>query len=276
MSDVVIQAIVGGGCGVIVALIGSIRDVVLKMLENRKSEENPSAKLPDREEEEAVTEKMGFMRTKTLIWIIAPFTGALIAFVVFLGGFNAVRAVAGPGPATPQAVATPGLAVLRVPVSITEKFYPSGFMGDFTQISLNDEWTSNCHAGPTCVMVKYSPAYKPEDLGWAGVYWQYPDKNWGDQPGRKVEGAKKLVFWARGELGGEVLKFGTGGMHDKQYKDSLDESLGKVQLTAQWQEFQINLAGADMSSVIGAFYWSAGRNGNPKGATFYLDEIYFR
>jgi len=252
MSDGFVQAIVGGVFAVTVALIN-------KLVTPR------NGKGTVEKGEAPVVKKQPFARTGVFVWIVAPVAGALIALVVFLAGFNGIRAVAGSSP-------TP----LKAPVAIVGNFYPSGFMGDIKGIELNAQWSDNCHSGPTCVKVKYTPG----GMTWAGVYWQYPDSNWGDQPGRKIEGVKKLVFWARGQLGGELVSFRTGGIssNGKKYQDSLDRTLdpNPVKLTPQWQQFQIDLDGADMSSVIGAFSWSVAREGNPQGATFYLDGISFR
>jgi hypothetical protein len=108
------------------------------------------------------------------------------------------------------------------------------------------------------------------------VYWQYPDGNWGKVPGREVKGAKTVEFWARGEKGGEVVSFKVGGINQLKYKDSLDISMDPVVLTTEWKQFEIDLGGADTSSVIGAFAWIASKDGNPGGLTFYLDDIRFK
>jgi len=250
MSDGVLQAIVGGVFAVTVALINKL--VTPK-----------NAKGAIQEEKKPMFQKVSFTKTNVFVWIIAPVLGASIASGVFLAGFNGVQAVAGSGPVP-----------LKAPVAINGNFYPSGFMGETARIELKTQWTDNCHSGPTCVRVKYVPGEKT----FAGVYWQYPDSNWGDEPGRKIESAKKLVFWARGELGGENVSFRVGGIQGRKYQDSVDRALepNPVSLTTRWQQFQIDLDGADMSSIIGAFSWSVAKDGNPQGATFYLDGIAFK
>jgi hypothetical protein len=44
------------------------------------------------------------------------------------------------------------------------------------------------------------------EKGWAGLYWQHPDNNWGDEPGVDLTGAKRISFYARGERGGEIVE----------------------------------------------------------------------
>jgi hypothetical protein len=120
----------------------------------------------------------------------------------------------------------------------------------------------------------------PGKSSWAGVYWLPQGtgtSSWGDHPGRKIENVQKLVFWARGESGTELVKFQIGGVKSGKYQDSLDLVMdpNPLPLTAQWQRYEIDLKNADMSSVVGAFAWSAATDGNPHGATFYLDGIRF-
>ena len=214
----------------------------------------------DRKKAEGKNMKMSFVATKTFTWVIAPVIGALIALLV-VQGLHLVAASSVP---------------LKAPFCINGYFFPSGYMGDGEQgprsIDLNEQWTDNCHLGPTCVKVTYHPLQK----GWAGVYWQYPDGNWGEQPGRKIIGAKKLVFWARGQDGDELVTFKVGGINQKKYQDSLDKSLGPIKLGRDWQNHEIDLGGDDTSSVIGAFAWVASAPGNPQVITFYLEAICFR
>jgi hypothetical protein len=192
------------------------------------------------------------------VWFVAPLGGALLWHGVSSGLRVHAASVA-----------------LKVPCCVDNNFYPSGYMGDGEEgekrIQLNDQWKENCHTTP-CVRVSYEPGPK----GWAGVYWQYPDKNWGDEPGREIKGAKKLEFWAKGQNGGELVSFKVGGINRKKYQDSVEKSLGPVELTTEWKQFDIDLSDADTSSVIGAFAWVASKNGNPGGVTFYLDDMCFK
>lgn len=209
--------------------------------------------------------KSSLMKTRVFVWIIAPLAGILLGLGLLVAGVNPVQAIISAGPVP-----------LRAPFAINGYYYASGFMGDDTEhigehIKLNAQSTANCHPDPTCMRFQYLPGR----FSWAGVYWQSPANNWGDQPGRKIEGAQKLLFWARGESGGELISFRVGGIQGKKYQDSLDVAMdpSPLKLTNQWQQYQIDLKGTDMSSVIGAFSWSIARDGNPQGATFYLDGI---
>ena len=160
------------------------------------------------------------------------------------------------------------------PVYVTEAYYPSGWMGDWGDITLDDSYTENPHSDPICIKIIYSAA-KSQEEGWAGIYWQHPDSNWGDKiGGYDLTGATKLTFWARGEKGGEKAEFKVGGITGK-YPDSLRPpvSTGVVILSDNWQQYTIDLTGKDLSHIIGGFVWVTNKNQNPYGCTIYLDDI---
>ena len=159
---------------------------------------------------------------------------------------------------------------IPVPADIDVYFHPTGWMSDgeqkeqyFDLIYLEDY-----------IKITYTPG--PE--GWVGMYWQYPENNWGQYQGRNVTKARELTFWAKGEQGSEIVEFKAGGTNDpnKEYRDSFEVSLGRQTLSSDWEEYTIALDDQDLSNVIGAFAWVASKRDNPVGATFYLKEIYFR
>ena len=154
-------------------------------------------------------------------------------------------------------------------------YIPSGYMGDYGDIKIDAAWKENPHSGTTCMKVTYSGEQK-QGAGWAGVYWQNPANNWGTQPGGfDLKGAKKLVFWAKGDKGGEkIAEFKIGGITG-EYADSDSVGLTEVALTKDWKEYTIDLAGKDLSSISGGFCWVANAASNPNGFTIYLDDIYY-
>ena len=162
------------------------------------------------------------------------------------------------------------------PYDVEAYFIPSGWMGDFGDIGLNTAWTTTPRTEPTCIKIVYTPAGAN---GWAGIYWQSQDQNWGDYPGHDLSGATKLTFWARGESGGEKAEFKVGGIKTtgKPYSDSIypPVTTGVLVLTNTWQQYTINLAGKDMSNIIGGFCWVTNKPSNPGGCTVYLDNIVF-
>ena len=156
-------------------------------------------------------------------------------------------------------------------------FVPSGWMGDLSSISLFGCDRSAPHSGEMAMRASYSPTGA---LGWAGIYWQYPENNWGNiSSGLDLRWANKLTFYAKGARGGEKVKFLVGGIGTRNdpYPDSLRPavSTGFIPLTAQWQSYTIDLRGQDLTHLIGGFGWVTDKCANPGGATFYLDDVFF-
>ncbi|WP_145076540.1 glycoside hydrolase family 2 TIM barrel-domain containing protein [Poriferisphaera corsica] len=146
-------------------------------------------------------------------------------------------------------------------------YQPSGYMGNHSQVQMNEASNQNQNSGATCIEIKYN------DPGqWAGVVWQHPYNDWGDKPGGySLTGAKKLTWYARGAKGGEKIKFGFGllGM-DKTYHDTASFE-SEYTLTDQWMQYSTDLTGKDLSRIKTGFYWVLAGQGAP--ITFYLDDI---
>lgn len=164
-------------------------------------------------------------------------------------------------------------------------FVPTLWMGDVDNFDLYECDRCDPHSGELAVRASFTPT---GTLGWAGVYWQYPENNQGNLPeGIDLSWANELTFWARGKVGGEKVRFFVGGIgtKDNPYPDSLRPpiSSGFIQLTNQWQKYTINLLiakpepsyGQNLSHVIGGFGLATDKCANPAGATFYLDDIYY-
>jgi hypothetical protein len=150
-------------------------------------------------------------------------------------------------------------------------YTPAGFMGDTDNIDLDDNYQLDSER-PNVIQIIYTPG---GSQGWAGIYWwDPPDSDWG-----KVDGgfdlscATKLAFWAKGENGGEKAEFKVGGLKG-DYQDSLQpaETTGPIVLTENWIEYSIDLAGKDLSHIIGGFVWVTN---DTNGGTIYLDDIIF-
>lgn len=167
-------------------------------------------------------------------------------------------------------------------------YIPSGWMGDYGDLKFNQGWKEKVQKpkgakkpktgeakDETCIQVKYTGERK-QGAGWAGIYWQHPANNWGDKRGGyDLTGYKKLVFWGRGEAGGETIdKFFIGGITGQTEEGDSDEaSVSPVELTKEWKEYTIDLTGLDLSHIIGGFGMAANAEVNPNGFTIYLDEI---
>jgi len=149
----------------------------------------------------------------------------------------------------------------------------SGWMGDSSDIFIDEGSRVDPADGPTCIRVIYS-GFSHQGNKWAGIYWQEPRGNWGEiARGFNLQGMTRLTFWARGAKGGErIATFKVGGIRGPQ-PDTGTVEIGPVTLSSSWKQYEIDLTGVDLSKISGGFAWSVGKNDNPGPITFYLDEI---
>ena len=63
-------------------------------------------------------------------------------------------------------------------------FIPSGWMGDYGDIKVDDSSTADPADGKTCIKITYT-GKATQGANWAGVSFcsQNPANNWGDKPG---------------------------------------------------------------------------------------------
>lgn len=160
-------------------------------------------------------------------------------------------------------------------------FMPSGWMGDVNDLSFNDHAVSEVYTGSTSIEIKYNPR-KSHQQGWAGIYWQSAENNWGGKnTGFDLTGYNKLVFSAKGARGGEVITAAKVGGITKcgetgdpvPYPDSDEGETGPIRLTNNWQEYQINLAGKDLSYINGGLAIIFSSDHIRSEQTIYIDNI---
>jgi len=177
-------------------------------------------------------------------------------------------------------------------------FFPSGWMGNLAHGSIADSLfamtdadTTEPATGLTCVKVRVARGFH-KSRGWLGIYWQNPDRNWGEHPGLDLSryaqsGRVWLEFSARGARGGERIRFLSGGINRPpntnrhfKYQDSYGPVYpegsrrgGLVHLSRHWAIYRIDLTGRDLSNVIGAFAWELEEDQQPTETTFYLDDV---
>ncbi len=147
-------------------------------------------------------------------------------------------------------------------------WYVSGYMGNTGAMKVDDKCSEKPHSGETCMKIEYSA-----NGNWAGIFWQSPAGDWGDKPGgANLSKASTLVFWARGEKGGEKVSFFMGGIgKDKPFHDTANRKLENVVLKKSWTRYRITLDGEDLSQIKTGFGFNFGGQGKP--FAFYLDDI---
>lgn len=119
-----------------------------------------------------------------------------------------------------------------------------------------------------------------DEFQWVGLAVASQENYWGDTPGPgfDLSAARKLVFRARGQEGGESIQVKVAICGDKKYGDSarIPAATEWITLTPNWRSYELDLKGTDLRRVITLFAFVADKAHNPQGAlTFYLDEIYF-
>src|SRR5437763_387621 len=85
----------------------------------------------------------------------------------------------------------------------------SGYMGDKQNIALYENWKDipcSTQSDSFCVKINYIPG----DAGWAGIYWLNIPNNWCEGRDLSASGYNEIVFYARGEMSGELVEFKAG------------------------------------------------------------------
>ena len=153
-----------------------------------------------------------------------------------------------------------------LPMRVDDWFGPSGYMGDGESGLISSAECNNPSTllGGRC----HTFTWVPGDKGWAGVFWQYPDGNWGTADGLPIpSGATAVVFTAWGERGDEIVTFGAG-MGDI---DGFSKELSNIALSSTPQEYVIDLTDISYELVVGGFVWTAAQSDGPM--TFHLENI---
>ncbi len=179
---------------------------------------------------------------------------------------------------TPQAAKAFKAFPVYADKSSPNRYVASGYMPTGECIKMDDGWTEQCHEGKTCVKAVYDVECSLKGRKWSGVYWLNPADNWGERKGGyNLTGASRLVFWARGEKGGEqIAEFKLGGVGTaSQFPDSDTVGIGPVILSKEWREYSIDLHGRDLSYISGGFAWIANTESNQESCTFFLDDIHY-
>jgi hypothetical protein len=147
---------------------------------------------------------------------------------------------------------------------------PSGWMGSTESLTLDGAHAKSCHAGKACIKLRFTG-----EGSWAGVAWQHPPNNWGDQDGGfDLVGATHLEVWARGEFGGEQVGFGVGLLgEDAAHPDSGQASVEGIILSQEWRRYRVPLKEVDLSSIKTGFVVTL--TGRLNSVTVYLDSIQF-
>ena len=174
---------------------------------------------------------------------------------------------AGGGGGDPDALPATGPTVL--PFAVDDWYGPSGYMGDGENPGAIEDAMTCLADRPTTWMGRcHHYTWTPTSVEWAGVYWQYPDGNWGDRPGLAIPaGATRVSFRAWGATGTEVVDFMVGMMAIDGFQvDRMEVALG-----TEPAQYTLELGGASYGRVVGGFGWVTKDSATP--VTFGIDDI---
>ena len=78
-------------------------------------------------------------------------------------------------------------------------FAPDGWMGDLNSIHFSDCKSLTGSYTETSIEITYAPSARDSE-GWAGIFWLFPENNWGINPGGyDLSGYKTLHFRAKSQ-----------------------------------------------------------------------------
>lgn len=160
-----------------------------------------------------------------------------------------------------------------LPFFVDGIYAASGFIGDSGNITTDVE----TGAGDVCstrvdgadgACRRWS--YTPGENNFGGVFWQFPDGNFGTMPGFPIpQGARRLTFAAWGAEGGESIEFGFGVGGD--VGDPV-EARDFIVLTTTPTLYTITIpSGTPFGEIVTPFLWVAAGDQGP--VTFFTDNI---
>jgi hypothetical protein len=154
-------------------------------------------------------------------------------------------------------------------------FIPSGFFGDFADLTLNTADGSSPQSGPTAIRIDYRPR-GPQKF--AGIFFQCGTFGDTQNVGFNLSLARQVQFWARASRANLKVEFKVGGIMGA-FPDSFPSTATSpvfVELGTDWRQFTIDVSGRNLTRVIGGFMFVTSTAENPSGASVFIDEVVWR
>lgn len=157
---------------------------------------------------------------------------------------------------------------LKAPAPLTEMFVPTRW-GETATTELNPDFKASVRPGDddgVCIRVIYHPA----EEYWGALYWQARKELGVRKPVRLPPGSR-ITFWARGETGEEEVEF---KLPAEPSSELLIHS-ESTRLGTQWKHYELEIGDRAEKPVTGIFgiRWECTLDRNPRGLTFYLDDL---
>lgn len=148
-------------------------------------------------------------------------------------------------------------------------YVPSGYMGNYKDMTVDLNHKRNTHSGETAIEISYN-----SQSDWYGLAFVDPANDWGDiLGGYNISGAKTFSFWAKANFSDVYATVGFGLIdNNKPYPDSSKESI-KIKLTSDWKKYSIKIKQLDMSCIRSGLVLFSNGNGYPY--KIYIDDVVF-
>jgi hypothetical protein len=137
-----------------------------------------------------------------------------------------------------------------MPFAIDDAFASSGYMGAFWALSSEDIDSPN----GACAGVGHRFVFNPPPINlWAGVAWQYPQNNWGSEPGLPImAGGESVDFVAWSDIPGTVIDVFVGTPNSDGFQVGLDN----LELTTEPTHYSVPIAGIEYDDIVIPFGWT--------------------
>lgn len=134
---------------------------------------------------------------------------------------------------------------LALPISVSDYFDPSGFMGDgeelgFIEMNVTEAVQPPAGATGRVYEIKY---LKKGTMGFGGVKWLYPSNNWGSRKGILISpNATKVTFWVKAVHVENAVKFSSGPGVTPFNPIGWETKVNVPTLSPEWTQYEINIA----------------------------------
>ena len=140
------------------------------------------------------------------------------------------------------------------PIEIQDHFHASGWMADWDVGSMQGQRcdTQKAPCFENCSRFIYTPENE-RPRGWAGMYWQYPNNNWGAETGKPLgAGATRVRFIGWSAIEGQTVHIVVGLVdHDPVHTETT------LVFTTEPTEYIIDMPPQAYDEIITPFGWTA-------------------
>ncbi|MCP4482732.1 MAG: hypothetical protein GY817_08295 [bacterium] len=135
--------------------------------------------------------------------------------------------------------------------------------GDTNNIKMLNNVSIGHKEGLSCMKIMYYPNDVDNAIinGWSSLKLKlYLPQNF--------SGYTKIIFWIRGEVGGETIDSIRVGTSEKN-------ELGSLILRNTWEQYEIGLESLEINLTDTGLMMIFEADSNPQGSIFYLDDVHF-